>query len=108
MTLLKNAGTTWSAATDRLAVGGSAGAAVGHGRHGHRRVQRLRRRADARPVRGSWSPTGKIHYFIGGGQGGGPGGGGGSSAISSWVQAHYSSTTVGGTTVYDLTKAKPS
>ncbi|WP_037836994.1 ArnT family glycosyltransferase [Streptomyces sp. NRRL S-244] len=62
--------------------------------------------------------SGKIHYFIGegaradgegqtgqaarGGQGGGPGGGT-SSAITSWVQANYRSTTVGGATLYDLT-----
>jgi hypothetical protein len=43
--------------------------------------------------------AGKIHYFIGGG-GGGPGGG--NNAITSWVEAHFSSTTVGGATVYNL------
>jgi hypothetical protein len=70
---------------------------------------------------------GQVRYFIGGGQvgggqvgggqvGGGQGGspiGGGQvgqggssgSAISTWVAAHFTSTTVGGTTVYDLTKA---
>jgi 4-amino-4-deoxy-L-arabinose transferase-like glycosyltransferase len=37
---------------------------------------------------------------------GGPGGAGGSSKIASWVAAHYQSETVGGTTVYDLTKPK--
>jgi hypothetical protein len=48
---------------------------------------------------------GKVHYFIaGGGIGGGPGGGGSGSAIASWVEAHYASSTVGGMTVYDLTK----
>lgn len=62
--------------------------------------------------------SGKIHYFIGegaraGGEGqagqtgrGGPGagpGGGTSSAITSWIQANYRSTTVGGATFYDLT-----
>jgi 4-amino-4-deoxy-L-arabinose transferase-like glycosyltransferase len=47
---------------------------------------------------------GEVHYFIAGGGFGG-GGGGGSSAITSWVQAHYTATTVGGQTVYDLTKA---
>ncbi|MFN2562325.1 MAG: glycosyl transferase, partial [Jatrophihabitans sp.] len=48
---------------------------------------------------------GKVSYFIaGGGDGrGGPGGGGTSSAISAWVAAHYRASTVGGTTVYDLT-----
>jgi 4-amino-4-deoxy-L-arabinose transferase-like glycosyltransferase len=60
---------------------------------------------------------GKIHYFIASGRngggafdGGGSGGGGfdggqGSttaSQIASWVQQNFSSTTVGGTTVYDL------
>jgi hypothetical protein len=54
---------------------------------------------------------GKIRYFIAGGMGGGGGAGGGSSsgsAITSWVESHYTSTTVGGTTVYDLTKASTS
>ena len=69
--------------------------------------------------------AGDVHYFVvGGGPGGGmfgragragangeqagmagPGGrGGSSSAISSWVQEHFTSTTVGGRTVYDLTR----
>jgi 4-amino-4-deoxy-L-arabinose transferase-like glycosyltransferase len=51
--------------------------------------------------------AGDITYFIAGGQGGGPGGPGGQvsgSAISSWVAAHYTSTTIGGVTVYDLTQ----
>jgi 4-amino-4-deoxy-L-arabinose transferase-like glycosyltransferase len=49
--------------------------------------------------------AGKIHYFIaGGGFGGGPGGSGSntSSAISSWVEANFEATTVGGVTLYDL------
>jgi 4-amino-4-deoxy-L-arabinose transferase-like glycosyltransferase len=52
---------------------------------------------------------GKIHYFISGGFGGGGGFGAGgsgtstSSQISSWVTANFSSQTVGGVTVYDLT-----
>ena len=52
----------------------------------------------------------KIHYFIGGGSGGGGGfrfgGQSGSStatSISSWVSSHFTATTVGGVTVYDLT-----
>jgi hypothetical protein len=55
---------------------------------------------------------GKIHYYIAGGGGGrfGPGalgsGTGTSSQISSWVQTHFTATTIGGTTVYDLTAAK--
>jgi 4-amino-4-deoxy-L-arabinose transferase-like glycosyltransferase len=52
--------------------------------------------------------AGKIHYFIAGGGGMGGGGGGqssssSSSAITSWVEANYAATTIGGTTVYDLT-----
>jgi hypothetical protein len=49
---------------------------------------------------------GKIHYYIAGGFGGGAFGGGGSasttSQITSWVQSHFTATTIGGTTVYDL------
>ncbi|MCU1391610.1 MAG: glycosyl transferase [Ilumatobacteraceae bacterium] len=55
--------------------------------------------------------NGRIHYFIaGGGQGGGGQGGVNgssttnvSSEITSWVESHYTATTVGGVTVYDLT-----
>ncbi|WP_062988105.1 ArnT family glycosyltransferase [Nocardia anaemiae] len=49
--------------------------------------------------------NGDIAYFIaGGGMGGGPGGGSNSSAseITAWVKAHYTASTIGGTTVYDL------
>ncbi|MDP9116416.1 MAG: glycosyl transferase, partial [Actinomycetota bacterium] len=52
--------------------------------------------------------AGKIHYFIGGvGGGAGPGGGGGGqgSQITAWVAAHFTATTVGATTVYDLTRS---
>jgi hypothetical protein len=53
---------------------------------------------------------GKIHYYIAGGRGGFAGPGAGSSAgtasrITAWVQSHFSATTVGGTSVYDLTGA---
>jgi hypothetical protein len=54
--------------------------------------------------------AGKIHYFLAGGGAGGGGGMGGSggtttvaSQITSWVKAHYTATTIGGQTVYDLT-----
>ena len=49
--------------------------------------------------------SGEIHYFIAGGQGGGPGGGGDGTAneITAWVEATFAATTIGGTTVYDLT-----
>jgi 4-amino-4-deoxy-L-arabinose transferase-like glycosyltransferase len=60
--------------------------------------------------------NGEVHYFISGGATGGgaagrPGGQdgqGSGNAISTWVAAHFTSTTVGGSTVYDLTKAATS
>jgi 4-amino-4-deoxy-L-arabinose transferase-like glycosyltransferase len=56
--------------------------------------------------------AGKIHYFIadgGGGFGGrSQGGSNASSAIASWVAANYTATTIGGTTVYDLTSSASS
>jgi 4-amino-4-deoxy-L-arabinose transferase-like glycosyltransferase len=109
VTLLKNAGTTWSAATigSQTAAplelqSGTAVMAIG-GFSG----------SDASPTLAQFEKLvaeGKVHYFVGGGSGGGggPGGGGSGSSISSWVQAHFSATTVGGTTVYDLTKATTS
>jgi 4-amino-4-deoxy-L-arabinose transferase-like glycosyltransferase len=52
----------------------------------------------------------EIHYFIGGGSGGGGGVGGAGSSdasqITSWVESHFTSKTVGGTTVYNLTSPK--
>ncbi|MEU3395644.1 ArnT family glycosyltransferase [Streptomyces filamentosus] len=48
---------------------------------------------------------GRVHYFIGGGGMGG-GGMGGGSGITAWVQENFTSTTVGGTTFYDLTSEK--
>ena len=47
--------------------------------------------------------TGRVHYFIAGGMGGGQGGALGMSGISSWVASNYTSTSVGGITIYDLT-----
>jgi hypothetical protein len=53
--------------------------------------------------------AGRIHYFIGGGSGagfgvGGPSAGGSTSAaISTWVEQTFTSTTVDGVTLYDLT-----
>ncbi|MGH9126680.1 MAG: ArnT family glycosyltransferase [Acidimicrobiales bacterium] len=52
--------------------------------------------------------AGKIRFFLGGGRGGpgfgGPGGGSASVAdqIARWVEANYTSHSVGGTTLYDL------
>ena len=48
---------------------------------------------------------GRIHYFLGGGRMGGGSMGGSDSAqqISAWVAANFQASSVGGTTVYDLT-----
>ncbi len=48
--------------------------------------------------------AGDIGYYIvsGSGMGGGAGGSSTSSAIAAWVKAHYTATTVGRSTVYDL------
>lgn len=49
---------------------------------------------------------GEITYYVSGGRGGfgGPGGRGDAGAIASWVASKYTAETVGGTTLYDLTK----
>jgi 4-amino-4-deoxy-L-arabinose transferase-like glycosyltransferase len=52
---------------------------------------------------------GEIHYYLASGSGGGPGGGPGghsgtTSAITTWVEAHFHAETIGGVTVYDLSK----
>ena len=52
--------------------------------------------------------AGKIHYYISGGRGGGFGSSSTtsvSSQIATWVEAHFTSSTIGGETVYDLTSA---
>jgi hypothetical protein len=46
--------------------------------------------------------AGDIHYYLASGNG--PGGGSSTSAITAWVESHFKSETVGGTTVYDLTQ----
>jgi 4-amino-4-deoxy-L-arabinose transferase-like glycosyltransferase len=49
--------------------------------------------------------AGKIHYFIGGGGfGGQQGGSNDASEISNWVTSTFTSTTVDGVTLYDLTQ----
>ncbi len=102
--MLVNAGTTWSAATN-----GSQSAAT----------YELASNTAVMAI-GGWSsdpaPTldqfiqyvadGKIHYYIAGGQGGsqreGQSGGSTSSVIQEWVEANFTSTTVGNSTIYDL------
>lgn len=49
---------------------------------------------------------GKIAYYISSGSGGMGGGSSTASQIQEWVAANYSSTTVGGQTVYDLSATK--
>ena len=102
--LLQQAGTRWSAAvvgsqsaastelssgTAVMAIGGWSG-------------------TDAAPTLAGFQAmvaAGDVHWFIS--SGGGMGGQGGSdsvgSQITAWVAAHHTATTVGGTTVYDLT-----
>jgi hypothetical protein len=95
--LLQNAGTKWSAATtsasnsaslalasdtDVMGIGGFNG-------------------GDPAPTLEQFQAlvaAGEVRYFVGGG--GGPGG---NSEIATWVQGTFTSTTVGGWTVYDLT-----
>jgi 4-amino-4-deoxy-L-arabinose transferase-like glycosyltransferase len=100
--LLKSAGTTWSAA-----VNGSQSAAT------------LELSSDTAVMAiGGWSsdptPTlaqfeafvnaGEVRYYVSSGWGGAGGGSGSTaSAIQAWVSAHYTASTVGGSTVYDLT-----
>ncbi|RVX47080.1 4-amino-4-deoxy-L-arabinose transferase-like glycosyltransferase [Nonomuraea polychroma] len=51
----------------------------------------------------------KIHYFLGAGMGGfggrSTGGSDDAAKIAAWVQENFTATTVGGTTVFDLTQA---
>jgi hypothetical protein len=49
---------------------------------------------------------GEIHYYIAGSSGGGAGHS--SSAIADWVASHFTSKTIGGQTVYDLTSSTSS
>jgi hypothetical protein len=48
----------------------------------------------------------EIHYYVAevGGGGGGPFGGSGTNAITSWVESHFRAETIGGTTVYNLSR----
>ena len=85
-----------NAATLELATGGDPVMAIGgfSGQGGNLTLAQFE----------SYVAAGDIHYYIAsGGQGGGPGGGGNSSEITSWVESHFTSSTIGGTTVYDLT-----
>ncbi len=122
-TLLKSAGTRWSAATD-----GSQPAATLELASGTAVMAIGGWSSDPTPTLAQFQAAvkaGQVHYYLGstgGAQGGGAGGAGTgagtgtgmgaggqggstSTAISTWVKAHFMATTVGGSTVYDLTKA---
>ena len=107
--LLRSAGTHWAAATSGSMLAGSLELASGTavmsigGFNG----------GDPAPSLAAFQTyvtEGKVRYYIGGagGGGGGFGGGGGpggsGSEIATWVAAHFAATTIGGQTVYDLTK----
>jgi len=49
--------------------------------------------------------SGQIHYYLAAGGGFSGPGGGSASQITTWVKAHFTSVTIGGQTVYDLTAA---
>ncbi|WIX81178.1 glycosyltransferase family 39 protein [Amycolatopsis carbonis] len=48
--------------------------------------------------------AGEVHYFVAGGRGGFGGNRGTAGQITTWVEQNFPATTVGGTTVYDLTR----
>jgi len=88
---------TQSAAPIELATGGDAVLAIG-GFNG----------SDPSPTLAEFEALvakGEIHYYVGT-SGNSFGGGSASSAIASWVAAHFTSKSVGGVTVYNLTEAK--
>jgi len=53
---------------------------------------------------GSFAPPSGSTPPSGGFRGGGPGNEGVANTIQTWVSNHFKSTTVGGSTVYDLTR----
>ena len=104
VTLLRTAGTRWAAAT--VGAQGAAGLELSSGTA----VMAIGgfTGADPAPTLAQFRASvaaGEIHWFVGsaGGGRGGPGAGGTGSEITEWVAATYPATTVGGTTVYDLT-----
>jgi 4-amino-4-deoxy-L-arabinose transferase-like glycosyltransferase len=121
--LLRDAGTRWAAAT--VSAHGAAGLELSSGT-AVMAIGGFTGSDPAPPLQKfqAWVAQGQVHYFIasnggpggagpggggpggggpGGGSDGGPGGGSGVSAqIRTWVQQHYTATTVGGQTVFDL------
>ena len=103
--LLTSAGTRWSAATATSQGAASLELASGTAVMGIGGWSG----SDAAPTLAQFQAyvaAGDVHYFVAsgsGGAGGGPGGGGTSTEIATWVAAHFTATTLGQTTVYDLT-----
>jgi 4-amino-4-deoxy-L-arabinose transferase-like glycosyltransferase len=107
--LLKAAGTRWSAAT----VGSSAAASLELASDTAVMGIGGFTGSDPAPALAQFQAdvaSGQVRYFVAptGGRGGGFGGGRGGvgTTITQWVQQHYTATTVGGESVYDLTLAK--
>jgi 4-amino-4-deoxy-L-arabinose transferase-like glycosyltransferase len=99
VTLLRNAGTRWAAATSgsqgaasmELASGTAVMAMGGFtGSDPYPTLQEFQ----------EYVANGDIHYYVAGGMGGGRGG---NSEVAAWVEQHYTAQTIGGQTVYDLT-----
>jgi 4-amino-4-deoxy-L-arabinose transferase-like glycosyltransferase len=108
--LLQQAGTSWSAATTGAQSGANLALASGTN------VMSIGgfTGSDPAPTLAQFQAyvaEGKVHWFV---EGGGPGGGGPrgpggpgdrrSSEITTWVKDTFASSTVGGRTVYDLTR----
>ena len=110
--LLESAGTKWSAAT----VGSSAAASLELASSTAVMGIGGFTGADPAPTPAQFQAdvaAGQVHYFLspttgarGGGGFGGSRGGGVGAAITQWVQQHYTATTVGGESVYDLAAPK--
>ncbi|WP_019748800.1 ArnT family glycosyltransferase [Rhodococcus erythropolis] len=102
--MLVNAGTTWSAATN-----GSQSAATYELASDTAVMAIGGRSSDPAPTLDQfieYVADGEVHYYIASGQGGSPkdgqGGDSTSNAIQEWVEANFTSTTVGNSTIYDL------
>ncbi len=109
--LLKSAGTRWSAATTGSSAAASLELASDTAVMGIGGFTG----SDPAPTLAQFQAdvaAGQVHYFVtpaaagtanGGGGGFGRGRGGVGTTITQWVQQHYTATTVGGESVYDLT-----
>jgi len=102
VTLLQGAGTTWAAATS-----GSQSAAELELASGEAVMAMGGWSGDPTPTLAQFQAyvaAGQVHYLVGGEGAGGRGGSSTTSEVLAWVQTTFTSTTVGGQTVYDLTQ----